>query len=268
MHQGSLVIARGARLGRCYSMRVDHVRDGIVSVSTQPCREARRVSFGDRLQDTLPVLEQSSDYAVHVDIEVERLCSSEKQRDTSLDMMTEMVCIGADLSVMHTCLGADSSVMQPFMPWPIVHAVAQQGQLSLCDKVTTVVGDLDLDKPVIESFTYMLMPVEADATSELVCASDIEDSGLVDTLGVHAMCEEHGGLVESETMVCHVDPPEVEECIDWFPESDLTEVVSFADIAIVASAFGILMCDLIVSRTQSSSCSGCICSESSQPYRG
>ena len=52
--------------------------------------------------------------------EVERLCSSEAQRDPSLDTMTEMVCIGADLSVMHTCLGAYSSVMQPFMPWLVV----------------------------------------------------------------------------------------------------------------------------------------------------
>ena len=57
MHQGSLVIARGARLGRCYPMHVDHVRDGTVSVSMQPCRETRRVSFVDRLQDALPILE-------------------------------------------------------------------------------------------------------------------------------------------------------------------------------------------------------------------
>lgn len=267
MHQGSLVIARGARLGNYYPMRVEHAVDGIVSVSMQPCRETRRVSFADRLQDALPVLAQSSDYVVHdisVDtepedpdalffdafdsFEVERLCSSETQHDPSSDTMTEMVCIGADLSVMHTCLGADLSVMQPFIPGPVVQTVVQQGQLSLCDEVTTVVGDLDLDEPVIESFTYMLMPVEADAVLELVCASDTEDSGLADTLGVHAMCEEHSGLIEFETVVCHVDPPEVEDCREWFPESDLTEVVSLVEIATVASAFGILMCDLLVSR--------------------
>lgn len=62
------------------------------------------------------------------------------------------------------------------------------------------------------------------------------------------MCEEQSGLVESETMVCHVDPPEVEDCREWILESDLTEVVSLAEIATVASAFGILMCDLLVSR--------------------
>ena len=190
----------------------------------------------------------ASFYDVSDPFEVERLCSSEAQRDPSSDTMTEMVCIGADLSVMHTCLGADSSVMQPFMPWPVVQTVVPQGQLSLCDEVTTVVGDLYLDEPVIESFTYMLMPVEADAVLELVCASDTEDSGLADTLGVHAMCEEHGGLIESETVVCHVDPPEVEDCREWILESDLTEVVSLAEIATVASAFGILMCDLLVSR--------------------
>ena len=76
----------------------------------------------------------------------------------------------------------------------------------------TVVGDLYLDEPVIESFTYMLMPVEADAVLEIVCASDTEDSRLADTLGVHAMCKEHDGLIESEIVVCHVDPPEVEDC--------------------------------------------------------
>ena len=207
---------------------------------------------------------------ISVDTEVKRLCSSESQQaesgdvevewicssDTvtqctmSSDTMTEIVSIGADLLVMQTCIGADSLMIQPFMPWPVVQTVAQQGQLSLCDKVMTVVGDLDLDKPVIESFTYMLMPVVADAASELVCASDTEDSRLTDTLGVHAICEGHGGLVESETVVCQVDLPEVEDCREWILESDLTEVVSLAEISIVASAFGTLMCDILVSRPE------------------
>ena len=55
--------------------------------------------------------------------EVERLYSSEAQRDPSSDTMTKMVFIDADLSVMHTCLDAHSSVMQPFMPWPVVQTV-------------------------------------------------------------------------------------------------------------------------------------------------
>ena len=69
-------------MGTIYAMQVCHMRDGIVSVSTQPCRETRRVSFSDRLLDALPVCEQSNDILVQslsIDRQVERLCSSESQ---------------------------------------------------------------------------------------------------------------------------------------------------------------------------------------------
>ena len=57
MHLGLLVIARGARVSTVYPMHVDHVRDGIVSISMQTCRERemRRVSFAHGLQDALHV---------------------------------------------------------------------------------------------------------------------------------------------------------------------------------------------------------------------
>ena len=42
------------------------MRDRTVSVSTQPCRETRQVSFSDRLLDALPVCEQSEDIPLQV----------------------------------------------------------------------------------------------------------------------------------------------------------------------------------------------------------
>ena len=208
MHQGSLVIARGARLGRCYPMHVDHVRDGIVSVSTQPCRETRRVSFADRLQDALPVLEQSSDYVVHVDTEVERFCSSETQRDTSSDTMTEMVCSLeahvelTDMELFDMLMRDDDEV---YSDRDTVMQSADVERLCSSESQQWESDCSGADSSVLQSFSDMPLPD-------------------VDTVM-------HGQVV-----------PEDADSVEILDRDRLTE------IARVSSAFGALMYEMLISR--------------------
>ena len=101
MHCGSLVIARGAWSGLTYLMHVSEVRDGMVSITLQPCRErqtTRHVTFADGLQDAQTlvkhlelVVQDTSMLHRHV----ERDCSSEPQLEavrTSFHRHVEQLC--------------------------------------------------------------------------------------------------------------------------------------------------------------------------------
>lgn len=80
LHLGLLVIARGARVGTWYPLYVVQARDGLVSISLQPCeeQETRTVSLADSTQDALQV-EHSSELVVQESMDdrhVEQFCST------------------------------------------------------------------------------------------------------------------------------------------------------------------------------------------------
>ena len=260
IHRGLLVVARGARSGIEFPLYCSYIHVGAVHVVALPCKELERrtVSFQDALgvhvetgpkvqclsserhvesvdssldarqgqssievtglaieleTDALSCNAPDSSFEVDSDLptavhdmsavvlavaEVEQLCSNETQLDTSSDTMTQMACIGVDLSV-----------MQPWMLMPELEAC-------LSESVQTKVEQVYSLEPQAEVMGMDDMQVFTFET-------DLPTSFL-DILQAEADAE----LFEN-ALLSHHD-------------------IVLADLASVASAFGSLMYDILLSR--------------------
>ena len=213
-----------------------------------------------------------------VRIEVERACSLETQAEMTDMEFFDMLMLNelqdaqtlvdeqVELAVQGTSM--DRQVEQISSSEPQLEAMlassrrhverlcsydAQQDESS---GVMTGMDDLSAeDSAMIQSFIDMLMP-ELDA--------DTQDSGQGDTLGMHVICSGHEETLQVSELECHdfqvrgevASSPEIIDCLEWSFESDLTGLVRLGEIARVASAFGSLMYDLLVSRPKIAACSG------------
>ena len=216
---GSLVIARGARCGLVYPMHVSEVRDGVVSCTTLTChrRETRRVSFASELQ-CARATEQSAvrDLSAR---ELERQCSSETQQVSSDFVQTEVerVC-SLEAHAEMTDMEFFDMLMRDEHEVTAVQDMSAVADIERFCSSETQQCESDCsgaELSVLQSFSDMLLP-ETDACTGY--AGDIGDLGET----------KHG---------------------DCFGQDDsLDTEVRLAGFARVASEFGSLMYEMLISR--------------------
>ena len=210
-------------------MHVSEVRDRMVSITLQPCREqqTRHVTFADELQDALPECEQSTDLVVcdpSMDRQVEQVSSSEPQ--------LEAVLASSHGHIERLC-----------------SCDAQQDESSGVRMDDLSAEDLAL----IQSFIDMLMP-ELDADSDCIGADFLVMQSFLDMLDsehedpvVSEVAQQDASSVDSQE-ICEVDmpgQPEMPIARDIYVDACS---VHLAGSASVASAFGGLMYEMLISR--------------------